>query len=238
MWAASGIDPEKSPVVSIVGAGGKTSLIKHLSHELSKRKIFHYIATTTKMWPMDAGVFTKQLDNCTVASYAKQIGPLDKNGKVCSLSEDEWKQIFAKGCPVLIEADGSKGLPCKVPESHEPVFRKETTHVFGVLGMSCLNGKVKDICHRPRKVMELLNCGEEHLLSVEDIEKIMMSSQGLRKSVEEYWSYQVILNQVDDPQTFEQIKHLEEHLREKAGCQVWFTRMLEEKTDKDNGDVV
>lgn len=226
MWTASGIDPKKNPIVSVVGAGGKTSLIKHLSCELSKRKIFHYIATTTKMWPMDAGI------------YAKQIGTLDENGKVSPPSEEEWQKIFTEGCPVLIEADGSKGLPCKVPESHEPVFRKETTHVFGVLGMSCLNRKVGEICHRPLKVMELLNCMEDHLLSVDDIIKIAVSSKGLRKSVEDDWSYQVVLNQVDDLKTFEQIKYAEKYLAEKAGCPIWFTQLFEEKTDKDNGDFV
>ena len=37
---------------------------------------------------------------------------------------------------VLIEADGSKRLPCKVPADHEPVLLPESDIVVAVLGLS------------------------------------------------------------------------------------------------------
>ena len=58
------------PVLSVVGAGGKSSVIRHLSNVLNHRKMRHYIGTTTHMWPMDGGL------------YGKQIGTVDKDGKV------------------------------------------------------------------------------------------------------------------------------------------------------------
>ena len=70
LWTALNISSEMGPVLSVVGAGGKSSVIRHLSNVLNHRKVRHYIGTTTHMWPMDGGL------------YGKQIGIVDKDGKV------------------------------------------------------------------------------------------------------------------------------------------------------------
>ncbi len=57
--------------------------------------------TTTHMWPM------------VLKEYGQQTGPVDASGKVCPPTEPETEKIFEKKVPVLIEADGSRGLPAK-----------------------------------------------------------------------------------------------------------------------------
>lgn len=213
IWSASGLDQVTGPVVSVVGAGGKTSLIQNMSQELNKRKMNHRILTTTHMWPGNFG------------RYGQQIGIMNDDGKVSPVGEKMFGEIFEIKAPVLIEADGSKGLPCKAPESWEPVLRPETTHVFAVLGASCLGKKVSEICHRPKRVMAILSCSGEHCLTEEDLAVLASSRRGLRKDVREDWKYTVIINQVDNPETYDKIKHIEKIFWEKGVENVFFTRM-------------
>lgn len=118
LWQSLGFSWKDTPVISFVGGGGKSRLIRILSEELSEKKIGHRIFTTTHMWPMAGD------------AWGKQIGPVDASGKVCPPSEAEMQKIFGERLPVLIEADGSKGRPCKAPEAWEPVLRPETDPCF------------------------------------------------------------------------------------------------------------
>ena len=226
LWTALNISSQKGPVLSVVGAGGKSSVIRHLSNVLNHRKVRHYIGTTAHMWPMDGGL------------YGKQIGTVDKDGKVGPPCEEVWSKIFSEGCPVLIEADGSKGLPCKVPEAWEPVLRKETTHVLGVIGVSCLDKEISKICHRPECVAKLLNCRQEDRLKPEHLVEIIKSKDGLYKNVDTSWKYHVILNQVDDEEIYHKIMKMKESLKSETIDGIWFTHMLHEIENTDNGDVV
>ena len=213
LWTASGLSVEKQPVVSVVGAGGKSSLIRHFSDCLNRRKIHHIIATTTHMWPLDPG------------EYGSQVGLLNAEGKVMPPSEEEWVRIFKLGSPILIEADGSMGLPCKAPEAWEPVIRDETTHVFAVLGASCLGKKIKDICHRPDCVADVLSCSLEHVLNTEDLRILFTSRYGLYKNVSDQHKYYCVINQIDDNEIFERVRIIKDVMREENIQDIFFTQL-------------
>ncbi len=214
LWTAFGFEWGDRPVISFVGGGGKSSLIQRLSEELSGKKIYHRIMTTTHMWPM------------VLKEYGQQTGPVDASGKVCPPTEPETEKIFEKKVPVLIEADGSRGLPCKAPEAWEPVIRPETTHVFGVMGASCLGMAVKDCCHRPERVMAVLGCGPDHRMQVEDLARLAKSPRGLYKNVTEKQKFGIIINQVDTEAVYQKIKPIEKLIQ---GKNIWFTCL------RDNG---
>ena len=98
---------------------------------------------------------------------------------------------------VLIEADGSKRLPCKVPADHEPVLLPESDIVVAVLGLSALGRSLKECCFRLEKAKKLLSADENHLLTEKDMAAILLSNQGLRKDVGDR-RYIAVLNQCDD----------------------------------------
>lgn len=212
LWTEWGFEDQSAPVISVVGAGGKTSLIRTLSANLNNRKLSHIIMTTTHMWPMDFG------------PYGFLAGPVGSDGKVESPEMYEIEEFLRRRIPVLIESDGSKGLPCKAPETWEPVLLRETTHVFGVLGASCLGKPVGEICHRPAKVADILECGCEHLLTGEDLALLASDRRGLRKNVDISWNYRVVLNQVDDTEILAQAASAEKILREK-GIRTYLTSL-------------
>jgi probable selenium-dependent hydroxylase accessory protein YqeC len=50
---------------------------------------------------------------------------------------------------VLVEADGSKGLPLKAHGSHEPVVPEDTDHLIWVVGASGFGRPAGEVLHRP-----------------------------------------------------------------------------------------
>lgn len=212
-WDALGLEADGTPVISVVGAGGKSSLIEILSEELSERGICHDIMTTTHMWPMKTGKFRRQL------------GEIGVDGKVVPLTEEQIREVLAEQRPMLIEADGSKGLPCKAPEVWEPVIREESTHVFAVIGASCLGERIMDCCHRPERVKALLNCSSDHRLTPEDLAVLALDKNGFYKNVSENQTYGIILNQVDNEIVYQEVKRLKDLLRDRGMERIWFVRM-------------
>lgn len=102
-----------------------------------------------------------------------------------------------KECDViLIEADGARRLPLKVPAAWEPVIPEMTDLVIGVIGLDCLGKAIKDTVHRPESAAEFLGKSSEEKITEEDIIRIAESDQGLRKSVG-YREFRVFLNKAD-----------------------------------------
>ena len=211
----TGLDTVPAPVISLVGAGGKTSLIYEISKEFSSRKIHHGVFTTTHMWPVSASAFRHTLGSRT------------SSGKTGPPKEEDIQKLFAEKIPVLIEADGSRGFPCKAPEAWEPVLREETTHVLGVIGAACLGKTVVGSCHRPERVMELLKCGPEHRLTPGDLAELGASPLGLKKNVKKGQWFGIVINQVDTEGLYREIKQIREQFCQKGIEHVFFARMID-----------
>ena len=211
----TGLDTVQVPVISVVGAGGKTSLIYAMSKEFSNRKIHHGIFTTTHMWPVAAEAFRHTLGSRT------------PSGKIGPPKEEDIEKLLAEKIPVLIEADGSRGFPCKAPEAWEPVLREETTHVFGVIGASCLGKTVAESCHRSGRVMELLKCGPGHRLTPGDLVRLGTSPEGLKKDVKPGQWFGIVINQVDTDWMYYEIRQIREQFRQKGIEHIFFVRMMD-----------
>ena len=127
------------------------------------------------------------------------IGEVEvKQPQKLKMPDPDWmRQAMALADLVLIEADGSKRLPCKVPATHEPVILPETEVVIAVLGLSALEQPLKECCFRLEEAEKLLEADADHLLSCEDMAKILASEEGLRKDVGGR-KYVAVLNQCDD----------------------------------------
>lgn len=176
-----------------MGAGGKTTLIHRLSEELQVLGVTVLITTTTKMYRPAQHYF-----EWTGAESAKELKVyLDKERIVtvgCTWDEREDKitgvpeenyQILAELADVLlVEADGSKRKPVKVPAEYEPVIYPNTDLVIGVLGMRSVGLRIAQAAHRPEDVAAFLNVETEHIFTKEDLRAIAYSSRGLKKGVD------------------------------------------------------
>nr|WP_303182983.1 selenium cofactor biosynthesis protein YqeC [Lachnoclostridium phocaeense] len=190
--------------VCAAGAGGKTTLLKRLASEYKERGIPAVVTTTTRMYAEDDPRFLLEPSPVKMREILERegvvfLGKKDRNGKM-KAPEKEWMQdILDLPFPVLIEADGSRRLPVKVPGEAEPVFPEETTHVVYVYGMSALGRSLEEICFRPERAAALLGRRKESLVEEADIARLAGHPLGGRKSVRDAWPFTVALTQADRP---------------------------------------
>ncbi len=149
----------RGDVLSFIGAGGKTSALFRLAHELTDIG-WRVVGTTTTRVAADelrSAPLTLKLGR--VASTAQITNALSRHHfvflydhiqdhKVIGISPKMVRLLLDRvGSDVLlVEADGSRRLPFKAPYPHEPVIPSETTHVVLVAGMDVV-GKPLDSDH-------------------------------------------------------------------------------------------
>lgn len=188
--------------VSFVGAGGKSSLIACIADwgALHQKKVL--VTTTTHIFrpsSLKLAQTEQELEHIWQTDNWAVIGTVDSVQPQKLQSPDpHWLQRAAELADlILIEADGSKRLPCKVPDSHEPVILPQTDVIVAVLGLSALNLPLKDCCFRLDKATKLLSAKESHPLTCQHMATIFASRQGLRKATNNS-EYVVVLNQCDN----------------------------------------
>lgn len=190
---------EKGHVISIVGAGGKTTLMYWLAEVFSGNGSRVLVTTTTHIYQPEKEHWAKDcrelMEIWSRGTYAV-MGTPDGNGKLTSLPIEELEFFREMADVVLIEADGARHLPCKVPEAHEPVIPDFSDIVIGVMGMSAFGKPLKEVCFRAEKASELLGVTSKERLSEEMMAEILASEQGTRKNAGER-EYYVVLNQCD-----------------------------------------
>ena len=198
-----GIQP--ASITSFVGGGGKTSSMLTMGMELASMEQRVIMTTTTKIRPFSQ----------TLPQGLRCIGRMDPQGKLRPVDAPD--QLKADCDYLLIEADGSRGLPLKAPASHEPVITEQTGLVIAVVGMWSWGRPIYDVGHRVEQICHILQKSPEELVTEEDIVRLLLSEEGLRKGVAAR-RYAVILNQVDGPAEEEAALRMAAMLPEEIPC--------------------
>ena len=207
------IDLKKHQKIAVVGGGGKTSLIFRLSEEMVRSEKKVIITTTTHMAYdperpyAEAGDWEKLKFNTDNYGYTVAAVLDQQRGKTGAPSQEIMSRLQEKCDILLIEADGAKRYPLKVPETWEPVIPPWTELVIGVIGLDCLGQPIFKTAHRPWNVSAFLGKREEDLVEPDDLVKIAASAGGLQKDVRRK-DYRVYFNKLDvlkNPGTAEEI---------------------------------
>ena len=139
-------------VTAVIGGGGKTTLLYALARELqSAGRVI--VCTTTRILP------PPHLPCVTGGGEAGLRDALAENPVVCAAETAENGKLKAPGVSfdallsladfILVEADGSKGLPMKAHAAHEPVIPPEANQTICVVGASGFGLPVSKAAHRP-----------------------------------------------------------------------------------------
>ncbi len=134
-------------IVAVVGCGGKTTFIESLARAYGRKKVL--ISPTAKILPPQGrGVVLREtLAECRAHAPQNGIQCLglynNTNGKLEALPPGVLAEIAPQYDLVLLEADGSRGLPCKGWRSSEPVIPPFCTHTVGIVTLNAL-GKPAD----------------------------------------------------------------------------------------------
>lgn len=169
-------------LTAVMGSGGKTSLVCRLADELSAARVI--IATSTHMRQVPA----LQTRVGTVAPGTPAIvGTPCGDGKF-GPPEQSWAELCELADYVLVEADGSRGLPLKAHLSHEPVLPQEAGQVIAVLGLTGLGRPIAEAAHRPERYAGLAGCAPEDIATPERATRVLET---------EALHTRVLLNQAD-----------------------------------------
>ncbi len=191
---------EPGHIVCLVGGGGKTSLMFALANAAADHGMRVLVTTTTHIGiPRDYPVVSSLAALKTAfEKNAVVAAGFAENDRKLSQPQDFDPAVYARAADlILIEADGAKNLPCKVPNATEPVIPGETDIVIGVMGMDTPGKPLGEICFRQRETMDLLKTDANHIMTIEDMAAILTDPRGTMKGVGEK-KYIIALNKCDD----------------------------------------
>jgi probable selenium-dependent hydroxylase accessory protein YqeC len=163
-------------VVAFVGAGGKTAALFRLARELAASGHSVLVTTTTHLLdprrdprtppgeivvrpemasPLDGEPGLPGRGGITVLLSREA----DETGRVSGVHPSWVPALRSSWDFVLVEADGSRGLPVKAPGPHEPVLPPGADLVVGVVGLDAL-GRPMDgrTVHHPELFTEVTGC--------------------------------------------------------------------------------
>jgi len=186
---------QRGEVVSFVGAGGKTSAMFRLAHELTAEGWRVVTTTTTRL-----SIPQTQLAPCHLTAdrlepalralpdlltlYGQTLvfrHPLPAEGKVAGIPP-RWVRHMATLAGVdaiLVEADGARERPFKAPASHEPVVPDATTLLIPVVGIDALGTPLDDEhVHRWERAAQLAGLSAGNHLTVEAMAAVMTHPEG------------------------------------------------------------
>lgn len=204
---ALGLGPRE--LVSLVGGGGKTTVLFSLGAGLGRRVV---LTTTTRMARDQTGgrpVLARPGDDELVEAIDRH-GPVLVRGrsdgaaddhKAMGVGPDECDRWFADvpGIDhVLVEADGSRHRPFKAPREGEPVIPSRTTLLVACVGTGAIGRVIADACHRPLRVAAVAGCSPYERLTPERLATVLASERGSRKGCPPGARYVALINQVAD----------------------------------------
>src|SRR5689334_3689303 len=153
--AALGVEPRA--VISLIGAGGKTTTLNRLAHELRDDGKKILVTTTTKMFKPTKPHVDRLFLVEEVGAFVEQSSAIEPPviiGAGYRVDDDEkliglpaaWVDELGRSKQfdqILVEADGAGGRLFKVPSELEPVIPKSTTVVVWVIAVTVI-GKPLD----------------------------------------------------------------------------------------------
>jgi probable selenium-dependent hydroxylase accessory protein YqeC len=152
---ASGLGLGTRGVVSLVGGGGKTTLMFRLARELADGGSRVLTTTTTKVarpHPAQSAHVLIRADSAALIQAADRLlqrgirhmtaahGCGAAPDKLAGLPLAALTAVIAAGRFdwILVEADGAKRRPLKAPAAHEPVVPRESTDIVAVVGLEAI----------------------------------------------------------------------------------------------------
>lgn len=222
----------RNQVISVAGAGGKTSTILRLEEEYKQQSQAVIVTTTTHMKrPEETRVYDRNEEEVFWKELQKSqsvwAGRKSSEGKFISPEASFFQRILESRFPVLIEADGAKRHPVKVPAQHEPVIPKETETVLYVFGMDAVGQRIGDVCHRPENAGVLLGKSTDSILTCSDIVLLALSRKGGLKGVGGSMEYHIILNKIETEDGMRYGLEIARMIAEKSSFQCHLTSYLQ-----------
>ena len=204
-------------VISLVGAGGKSSLMYKLAHELAQTGETVLTTTTTKIFEPTREQSANLIicDSITgMLEKAREI--LKKNNHITAAAEkmtvagklrgfepqvvqNIWNRHLFRW--IIVEADGAAGRPLKVPAKHEPVIPDCTSLLVGVVGLNGTGQALTDQwVFRHERFTQLTGLESGSKITEAAITAVLAHENGIFRNAPAEAVRVVFCNQADTPQ--------------------------------------
>ena len=223
-------------VISLVGAGGKTTLMFRLAQELSLNGKKVVTTTTTKILTPTSGETNSlfidpdeekikdfvwhhldQFHHITVAR--ERLGSGKLKGVSPNLVEGLWRSLGID--VIIIEADGAAGRPVKAPRENEPVIPASTTLVVAMLGVDGMEMELnEESVFQSKRVSNITGIPIEERLTDEAMACLITHPQGIFKGTPSSSRVVAFLNKVDIPNGVAKAKSIAQKILEKKHRQI------------------
>ncbi|MDV4152705.1 selenium cofactor biosynthesis protein YqeC [Clostridium sp. AL.422] len=185
------LEIKEKDIVSIVGAGGKTTLMFLLANELERfGKVL--VTTTTKIYrPNENEVkylalgkegyeFIRNNNDDGIYVYGKYI---NEENKLVAPDMESISYIKNDFKYILIEADGSKKKCLKAWNTYEPVILNDTSKTIGILSLKAIGMKInEENIHRLKEFIDLTNSNIDEEVNLDILIKTIFNDDGLFKN--------------------------------------------------------
>ena len=207
---ALGIAPGN--LISIVGAGGKTSLMYGLGRELARCGCPVLLTTTTKIMYHSPGeladVVLGEETEATLAEIARRLqdkglvlaGRSQVEGKIVGFSPRfvESLRTCEPKPTVIAECDGARGKSLKVPRADEPPVAQSTDVYVAVAGADCLGKPLtSDEVFEPEMVASVAKVGVDAVVDRQVVVAAMLAPQSYLGRKPPEARFCVFINKVD-----------------------------------------
>lgn len=209
-----GLMLEGGGVISLVGAGGKTTLMFRLAHELAERGESVLTTTTTKILlpqpEQSSCVVVSEPGDDLMTDIKKR---LEQNRHISAASRYDSgqnkligfppvtiEQLWNSGCFkwVIVEADGAARRPLKAPAAHEPVIPDCAKWVIAVVGLSAVGQPLSEKwVFRAKRFSELTGHCAGRPIDAAAAAAIIRHPEGLMRGCPKDAVRIVFLNQAD-----------------------------------------
>ena len=227
---------EAKEVISLVGAGGKTTLMFRLAKELFLSRKNVVTTTTTKILEPaveETNFLFVDPDEAKIKDFVRHH--LDRyhhitvaqgrlgSGKLKGISPNLVKDIWSlHGIDtIIVEADGAAGRPVKAPREGEPVIPSNTTLVVAILGVDGMERELnKENVFQPERVSKITGIPMGERMKDEAFALLVTHPEGLFKGVPSSSRVVVFLNKVDIPNGLVKGKNISQKIFEKRHPQI------------------
>lgn len=207
------LDIKPGEVLSLVGGGGKTTLMFALAQELASRGDCVITTTTTKILeplPSETSLLLLEIDegkmirlllenvdeyrHITLASERLASGKLNGISPELVVKLAELNQVSY----IIVEADGAARKSLKAPNPTEPVIPYNTSLVIPIVGIDVLGRRLtEENVFRPEIASKLLGLPLGEVISAESIAFLITHHQGIIKGSPDQARIVPFINKVD-----------------------------------------
>lgn len=206
----------RAPMITFVGAGGKSTAILRTASELSALGRTTILTTTTLVggrlgsyapheFVPDGAAADDDALNGLAARITSRLAPAGavflaagtrSDGKFVGVAPELLDALLRRrvvDC-ILVEGDGARALPIKMPAKHEPVIPRESAIVVPVAGLDAIGRRVAEgVVHRPELFAALT---DDPVVTTDTLVAVLASERGGMKGVPPRAAVRPILNKM------------------------------------------